>query len=177
MVLRFFFEQAVSDRFMRMTKSDVRLFFDAFYEENPEARKVWDSWKKTHDIPENSYLVDPAKVEQNTYATHGESQLSLNCLKTFKTQRQLQAELVRRSGGIRCFARSQGVENNMEPDADIIARVRAGELPVLTSETIPQVTERLKEISARFAAAMLSPYVGPCRFSGVHCQNPEQESW
>jgi len=91
MVLRFFFEQEVSDPFMRMTKSDVRLFFDAFYEENPEARKVWDSWKKTHGIPENTYLVDPATVEQNTYATLGESQLSLNCLNTFKTQRQLNA--------------------------------------------------------------------------------------
>lgn len=92
MVLRFFFELAVTNRFMRMTKSDVRLLLDAFYGENPAARKVWDSWKKTQGIPENTYLVDPAKVEQNTYPTLGESPLSLDCLNTFKTQKQLNAE-------------------------------------------------------------------------------------
>jgi hypothetical protein len=92
MVLRFFFEPAVINRFMRMTKSDVKLLFDAFYGENPGARKVWDSWKKTHGIAENTYLVDPAEVEQNTYATLGESPLSLDCLNTFKTRKQLDAE-------------------------------------------------------------------------------------
>jgi hypothetical protein len=92
MVLRFFFEPAVTNRFMRMTKSDVKLLLEAFYEENPGARKVWDSWKKTQGIPENTYLVDPAKVEQNTYATLGESPLCLDCLNTFKTQKQLNAQ-------------------------------------------------------------------------------------
>jgi hypothetical protein len=53
---------------------------------------VWDSWKKTHGIAENTYLVDPAEVEQNTYATLGESPLSLDCLNTFKTRKQLDAE-------------------------------------------------------------------------------------
>ncbi len=92
MCLRFFFEPAVTDRFIRMTKKDVKLLFDAFYEENPGARKVWDSWKKAHGIPEHTYLVDPSRVEQNTYATLGEPTLSLNCLQTFKTQKQLDAE-------------------------------------------------------------------------------------
>ena len=92
MVLRFFFEPAVTNRFMRMTKSDVKLLFDAFYGENPGARKVWDSWKKAQAIPENTYLVDPATVEQNTYVTLGESPLSLDCLNTFKTRKQLDAE-------------------------------------------------------------------------------------
>ena len=92
MVLRFFFEPAVTNRFMPMTKGDVRLLFDAFYGQNPGARKVWDSWKKTQGIPESTYLVDPAKVEQNTYATLGESPLSLDCLNTFKTQKQLNVE-------------------------------------------------------------------------------------
>ena len=92
MCLHFFFEPAVTDRFIRMTKKDVKLLFDAFYEENPGARKVWDSWKKAHGIPEHTYLVDPSRVEQNTYATLGEPTLSLNSLQTFKTQRQLNAE-------------------------------------------------------------------------------------
>jgi hypothetical protein len=92
MCLRFFFEPAVADRFMRMTKKDVKLLFDAFYEENTGARKVWDSWKKAHGIPEHTYLVDPSRVEQNTYAKLGEPLLSLNCLQTFKTQKQLDAE-------------------------------------------------------------------------------------
>ena len=90
--LRFFFEPAVTNRFMQMTKKDVKRLFDAFYEENPGARKVWDSWKKQHGIPENTYLVDPTRVEQNTYATLGQSPLSLNCLNTFKTQKQLDTE-------------------------------------------------------------------------------------
>jgi hypothetical protein len=49
-------------------------------------------WKKAHGIPDHTYLVDPSRVEQNTYATLGESKLSLNCLQTFKTQKQLDAE-------------------------------------------------------------------------------------
>jgi len=89
--LRFFFEPAVTDRFIRMTKKDVKLLFDAFYEENPGARTVWDSWKKAHGIPEHTYLVGPSRVERNTYATLGEPPLSLNCLQTFKTQKQLDA--------------------------------------------------------------------------------------
>jgi hypothetical protein len=92
MVPRFFFEPAVTKGFMAMTKGDVRLFLDAFYEENPGARKVWDSWKKTDGVPENTYLVNPATIEQNMYATLGESRLSLDCLNTFKTKKQLNAE-------------------------------------------------------------------------------------
>ena len=92
MVLRFFFEPAVTNRFMPMTKGDIRLLLDAFYGEKLGARKVWDSWKKSQGIPETTYLVDPAKVEQNTYATISESPLSLDCLNTFKTQKQLNAE-------------------------------------------------------------------------------------
>jgi hypothetical protein len=92
MCLRFFFEPAVTDRFIRMSKKDVRLLLDAFYDENPGARKVWDSWKKAQGIPEYTYLVDPSRVGQNTYATLVEPPLSLNCLQTFKTQKQLDAE-------------------------------------------------------------------------------------
>jgi hypothetical protein len=92
MCLRFFFEPGVTDRFIRMSKKDVRLLFDAFYEENPGARKVWDSWKKAQGIPEHTYLVDPSRVGQNTYATLGELPLSLNCLQTFKTRKQLDGE-------------------------------------------------------------------------------------
>jgi hypothetical protein len=92
MCLRFFFERAVTDRFIRMTKKDVKLLFDAFYQENPAARKMWDSWKKANGIAEHTYLVDPCRVEQNAYASLGEPPLSLNCLQTFKTQKQLDAE-------------------------------------------------------------------------------------
>jgi hypothetical protein len=92
LVLRFFFEPAVTNRFMRMTKKDVNLLIDAFYEENPEARKVWDSWKEDHRIPERTHLVDSAKVEQNAYSMLGKPPLSLNCLTTFKTKTQLDAE-------------------------------------------------------------------------------------
>ena len=92
MCLRFFFEPAVTDRFIRMTKKDVNLLFDAFYQENPGARRAWDSWKKANGIPEHTYLVDPCRVEQNAYATLGEPPLSLSCLQTFKTQKQLDAE-------------------------------------------------------------------------------------
>jgi len=92
MCLRFFFEPAVTDRFIRMTKKDVELLFNAFYQENSGARNVWNSWKKAHGIPEHTYLVDPSRVVQNTYATLSESPLSLNCLQTFKTQKQLDAE-------------------------------------------------------------------------------------
>jgi hypothetical protein len=88
MCLRFFFEPAVTDRFIRMTKKDVNLLFDAFYQENPGARRAWDSWKKANGIPEHTYLVDPCRVEQNAYATLGEPPLSLSCLQTFKTQKQ-----------------------------------------------------------------------------------------
>jgi len=59
----------------------------------------------------------------------------------------------------------------MHTDLEIIAAVRAGELPALTTETIPQVAARLKEISAGFARAMLSPYVGPGPFSGAKANN------
>jgi len=69
--------------------------FDAFYEENPGARKAWDSWKKAQGILEYTYLVDPSKVGQNTYATLGEPPLSLNCLQTFKTRKQLVSTLAR----------------------------------------------------------------------------------
>jgi hypothetical protein len=92
MVLRFFFESAVTNRFMGMTKNDVMLLLQAFYEENPGVRKVWDSWKRQHGIPEHTYLVTPNRIQQNTYATLGQPPLSLNCLNTFKTQKQLDAE-------------------------------------------------------------------------------------
>jgi hypothetical protein len=36
--------------------------------------------------------VDPSRVGQNTYATLGERPLSLNCLQTFKTRKQLDGE-------------------------------------------------------------------------------------
>jgi hypothetical protein len=53
---------------------------------------VWNAWKKAHGIPEHTFLVDPSRIEQNTYATLLEPPLSLKCLLTFKTQKQLDAE-------------------------------------------------------------------------------------
>ena len=48
----------------------------------------------------------------------------------------------------------------MHTEMDIIAAVRGGELPALTSETLPIVAARQKELNERFARAMHSPYVG-----------------
>ena len=88
MVLRFFFEPAVTNRFMQLTKSDVTLLFDSFYMENPGARNVWDNWKNANGIPEATYLVAPATIPQNTYARLGKLPLSLNCLSAFKSRNQ-----------------------------------------------------------------------------------------
>jgi hypothetical protein len=67
----------------------------------------------------------------------------------------------------------------MNTDRDIIEAYRAGELPALTSETLPAIAARQKELNARVADAMAHGCVGgnpwPLHLGAIIAKAPTRE--